>query len=882
MSDGFRRLSELLGREAEPTQRLGYGNATEFANALVHRDKVDVAIAALTEQEYSVWFEVNPSSYDSPKGRSSAQHVTRLVALYADIDYKAKPSGMGDELSAMELIDDLSGALGVEPAAIVHSGHGLQPYWPIEDGLITADNRNQIASLLRRWGSMVKTFAETNHGGTADSVYDLARILRAPGSVNFKDPEHPVPVRIEFSPNPVPIDLEHITSTLDDWGIPTVNAEVGITRVTEASQWDWAAENCRFHSTMLREIQESNPASRHNWALKIAALINGMIRNGCITEHGYIELRDALIERFQFLLSHSVPSRPYREGEMTAILKYSLAHAESWSEPKLNEEMRHHEHAGQWDELVSAPAAPTPATEERFEPEFEMHHDQVVSAMPAAPDPLPISPTYQAASSNVVGIFTKRTLPAYSMPATVNPTQGSLALEPDEKSSVRLLTSGGTDTGNAERLAQYIRGQYIHVNGFGWMLWSGNRWTPDVDNTIIETAKDVVLQMLAFATEDEARKLARSALQRSKIMAMIDLARTLPFITQPPTALDTNAFELNTPEGVVDLRMGTMRPADPMRDFHTHITRFSPRRMPTPKFDEFISWTMGGDQTMVSYLQRLFGAAVIGKLLYHVFPIFLGAGANGKSTLFDIMRGALNTYAAQMPSKFLVESRNRDAERDMAKLRGVRFATHSEVPPSARFDEELVKVVSGESMLRMRLLYKESVEIQNTSTNMLGANHLPGVTVGGTGFWRRTRLIHFGQQMPIADQNPLLAEQILNEEGPGVLQWMIDGAIMLQHVGLADPPKVLAATKLYRFEEDVIARFIDEEMVIVEGMECDRKAVYDRYRQWVGPQGVRPSEELTAIKFARDFVAAVPGSDAGRRGTYYGVALRSNVEYTDD
>ncbi|MDV7135407.1 hypothetical protein [Williamsia muralis] len=88
--------------------------------------------------------------------------------------------------------------------AWVESGHGLQPYWRIGSTRLRSnkidDNRNaysreQWRRIYARWGGLVQREAAKIRPGTrVDNVFELTRIMRCPGSINWKDPNNPVPV----------------------------------------------------------------------------------------------------------------------------------------------------------------------------------------------------------------------------------------------------------------------------------------------------------------------------------------------------------------------------------------------------------------------------------------------------------------------------------------------------------------------------------------------------------------------------------------------------------------------------------------------------------------------------------------------------------------
>jgi hypothetical protein len=147
----FKRLLDLLGRNGDTNIRILRSDPDRPRAIQLAYDQVGDALA-VAEQEAD---------------------IEQLVAIYADIDFKPAPEGMGSIPAAEDLLHDLEGALGTPPACVVATGHGLQPYWLIEDGFIDDDSRDRVAGILRRWGKLVQTLAQAL-GGNADNVYATA------------------------------------------------------------------------------------------------------------------------------------------------------------------------------------------------------------------------------------------------------------------------------------------------------------------------------------------------------------------------------------------------------------------------------------------------------------------------------------------------------------------------------------------------------------------------------------------------------------------------------------------------------------------------------------------------------------------------------------
>ena len=163
------------------------------------------------------WFGVNPVSRDVVKGRGTVKDITRLAALYADLD--VKPGGCPDLDTARLLIDDMSDVLHMRPIAVIHSGHGLQPIWPVErTSAESLSYPGDAAKLLQRFRHAVEFVAKC-HDCTVDPVFDLPRILRVPDTLNVKDVEHPVPTWCEADTG-TPLTVEQIVTALDEFGAP--------------------------------------------------------------------------------------------------------------------------------------------------------------------------------------------------------------------------------------------------------------------------------------------------------------------------------------------------------------------------------------------------------------------------------------------------------------------------------------------------------------------------------------------------------------------------------------------------------------------------------------------------------------------------------------
>ena len=130
-----------------------------------------------------------------PGGRASASDIRGISFIHGEYDIKG-PAHKEDNLpkTQEELLAFLHG-LECPPSIIVHSGNGLHTYWLLQEYVVVNDeNRESIRRIVKGHELHTQKLGRA-YGWKFDSVADLARVLRIPGTLNHKsDP----PRRVEI------------------------------------------------------------------------------------------------------------------------------------------------------------------------------------------------------------------------------------------------------------------------------------------------------------------------------------------------------------------------------------------------------------------------------------------------------------------------------------------------------------------------------------------------------------------------------------------------------------------------------------------------------------------------------------------------------------
>lgn len=299
--------------ELSPNDWVGLGTQTPRRPATWTRVRVGDLLAMALPQDRSVWIGANPLVGDGP-GRGTAADVARVVSLHADLD--VKPEGLPNWEAAWQVVAVLSDLLGSEPVAVVSSGHGLQPRWAIEPDE-TTDERLPLA--LRRFGRLVARVA-ADHGGSVDPAFDTARMLRAPGSVNWK--AEPVQATLVL-PGGSPLSVGAILGVLDAYGVPSDPAQPA---PGDDPGWAWGPGGCGYAQAMITGWASDHRTERiHQWAFGQSIRLAAARRLGCVSEAEHAAALGGLSARVDQLRAERDGPRGRQPTEIPDQQPYAVA-----------------------------------------------------------------------------------------------------------------------------------------------------------------------------------------------------------------------------------------------------------------------------------------------------------------------------------------------------------------------------------------------------------------------------------------------------------------------------------------------------------------------------------------------------------------------------
>jgi P4 family phage/plasmid primase-like protien len=399
------------------------------------------------------------------------------------------------------------------------------------------------------------------------------------------------------------------------------------------------------------------------------------------------------------------------------------------------------------------------------------------------------------------------------------------------------------DTANARRLVRFYgeRLRYCHPWS-RWLVWDGRRWRSDDTAQVERWAKDTVRRIYFEAgsarNQEQQERLAKHAVKSGSAKAlreMIALSRSETGIPVLPDELDRNPWLLTVGNGTVELRTGELRPHAPGDLITKGIeTPYDPEAR-CPRWERFLQEIMPDAET-VDFLQRAVGYSLTADTREQCFFILYGSGANGKSTFVETLLALLQEYALRTPTETFLAKKGDTIPNDVARLKGARFVSASEVEEGRRLSESVVKQLTGTDTMSARFMRGEWFDFRPCCKLWLSTNHRPTIRGTDEAIWRRIRLIPFEQTFPPERRDPDLLAKLAGEL-PGILAWAIRGALLWAEKGLEAPGKVRNATGQYREEMDTLLDFLQDETEEAPEAFTPSKDLYERYLTWAQRSG---------------------------------------------
>ncbi len=409
--------------------------------------------------------------------------------------------------------------------------------------------------------------------------------------------------------------------------------------------------------------------------------------------------------------------------------------------------------------------------------------------------------------------------------------------------------------GDAQLMAACFKDEILFdVDEQEWYVWD-SRWKLDKANQVYNLASIGLAKVYRKEAKNQPKdiatlfnKRAKKLLNRNRLSNVVSIAEKQPDLMLENVQWDADPWSLACKNGVVSLKDGEIREAVQQDYIRTVIpTKYDHLQTKCPIFDSFLKDVFDEDNKFIAnktikFMQRLLGYGVTGLSVEHILPILYGRkGRNGKDTLLNALIQVLGEVISGPVGQEILLSGSKSPNAATPytwALRSKRIAFVSETNENVNLDSGQAKLLTGGGMLTGRLLNQNPITFSPQHLLCLITNFKPRAPINDHALWNRIILINFGisfvnhPKEPWEKRRDKELHYKLIEDAPGILSWLIRGAIDWNRYGLSIPNHIEAATGMYRETEDNFSEFIDMFETRRGEVGLKPREVYAEYTNW--------------------------------------------------
>ena len=226
-----------------------------------------------------------------------------------------------------------------------------------------------------------------------------------------------------------------------------------------------------------------------------------------------------------------------------------------------------------------------------------------------------------------------------------------------------------------------------------------------------------------------------------------------------------------------------------------------------PKFHAYLNRVLpekDKQEVLCEFLGYIFIPTSILKIEKVLF--LYGGGANGKSVLYDIIRALLGT---QNTSEYSLQSLTDVNGYYRAQIADKLVKYASEI--NGKLESSKFKILASGEPMEARLPYRDPFIMEDYAKLIFNTNELPKEVEFTHGYFRKFLIIPFDVTIPESEQNKGLANEIIKDELPGVLNWVLTGLKrLLTNRKFSESLSVDKALNEFKTESDTVKRFLEE------------------------------------------------------------------------
>ena len=428
----------------------------------------------------------------------------------------------------------------------------------------------------------------------------------------------------------------------------------------------------------------------------------------------------------------------------------------------------------------------------------------------------------------------------------------------------------------AKILYQWYKDKFVCVSigNMCWFEYENQRWQETDSGTRLRTnisdfngiyglftkkLKTVQDELNTLKDGDEQKDILEKR-QKKICNIMIDLKKTdkkanimreschLFYIKDFMNLLDSKNNILCFSNGIIDFSTKLFRQGlpDDYTSKSTNIPYIPIKNCDKKIIDEITEFMsqLFPEPELCNYMWDHAASTLIGKNNNQTFNMYTGVGRNGKSKFVQLMSLALGEYKGTCPITLVTQKRTSigSTSSEIVDLMGKRFVVMQEPGEFDEFNEGILKELTGDDPIQGRALYKNTVTFYPQFTLALSTNYDLKIKGKDDGIWRRIRKCAFKSvfnENPV-DTDPQKPYQFKVDKNidekfeiwKTVFMSMLVERAYVNNGNVKDCQIVMATSEQYRKNQDQLAEFIQDRIVVDPTGSIKETELYETFKEW--------------------------------------------------
>lgn len=370
---------------------------------------------------------------------------------------------------------------------------------------------------------------------------------------------------------------------------------------------------------------------------------------------------------------------------------------------------------------------------------------------------------------------------------------------------------------------------------------------------------------------------------------IVDECKTLFYDKEFEEKLDANPYLIGFENGIYDLKKGQFREGTP-DDYVKLSTKYNYKEYEENDeiFDELNNLL---DKIYVNKKIKLYVMVYLASCLCGVnreqkCEFFTGTGANGKSTMMELIKYVFGEYYDTLPVTILSRKRagSSQATPELADKKGKRFIEIHEPEEDDKFNVGFLKELSASDNISTRQLYGAQFSYVPQFKIVICCNNLPHIPALDNGTWRRIRVVQHESEFIDGTPDPNNKFQFKKDKNlqsklkayRQAFMWILLNIYykIYEKDGLVEPEEVTLSTTRYKSDSDNFLEFINDCISVAPKTDSESFIyIYDEYKRWF--KEAHPNDKMATKRIFQSYLNN--NNYPIKNGNIFGIKVKSAI-----